>query len=568
MGTLSTGATFVFWLFYTVLILVAYHKLFAVVYFDTVKGLLKEFIIAAIVGIILTGISLSKPIVGIIVIIIVALIGIAKVQSGGGKAVIVILTIVACVIVGVVGLNVQKNMDDSENTEKEVVTERENYKRDEQAGIEQEVLKTETEKKEIRLNDYQLHKRKAEEMEDALGLVAQNAGINIIYLEEYGGYGFSDGSLIMYDEEYGACIIAEYSDLVTITLAGINTDMSLEEARCMYNDAKFEQVPLSSNSESGFKINDDYYITLGEADSKGIRIVMRSWKSWIKEQTGEVFPVDKLLQHIIEGNYLMSAQGVEAFFERAGYEVAFSTNVDSHFYWYSISEGAVWWFDGDDGLEIYLEDVGSGEAFSLYGLVPEMTFEEAKNHLLKLGAVDLGYSEERKRHEFLLYDAYHIYIIPAGEKIVIGATGYGWLGLGQESEMEKTKIDLDAYITIADTADTMAELLLNEGYDIVYLEDYDGYGLSDGSLIIQNYDIGTCIIAENSEETTIFLMGINTDMSLEEADYELTNNLGAVITPLSYEGALTYNLNNRYYIAIYSVGEKGINIVAEPYWGE
>lgn len=137
MGTLSTGATFAFWLFYTILILVAYHKLFAVVYFDTAKGLLREFIIAAIAGIILTGISLSKPIVGIVVIIIVALIGMGKAQSGGGKVVIVILAIVACVIVGIVGRNVQKNMDDNEKNEQEIGTEdnNQNYERNEEGSL-------------------------------------------------------------------------------------------------------------------------------------------------------------------------------------------------------------------------------------------------------------------------------------------------------------------------------------------------------------------------------------------------------------------------------------------------
>lgn len=55
-----------------------YHKLFTVVYFDSVKGFLREFIIAAIVGMILTTLSITKPIIGIIVIIIIALIGMRR----------------------------------------------------------------------------------------------------------------------------------------------------------------------------------------------------------------------------------------------------------------------------------------------------------------------------------------------------------------------------------------------------------------------------------------------------------------------------------------------------------
>lgn len=567
MGSLSTGATFAFWLFYTILILVAYHKLFAVVYFDTAKGLLREFIIAAIAGIILTGISLSKPIVGIVVIIIVALIGIGKVQSGGGKVVIVILAIVACVIVGIVGRNVQKNMDDNEKNEQEIGTEdtSQNYERNEDDGLDNNSQNVVVDKKVIRLDDFNLYNRKAEELEEALGVSAQNAGVDIVYLEEYLGYGFSDGSLIMYDEEYGACIIAEYSDLVTISVCALNTDMSLEEASGRYIAAEMEQIPLQSNSEFGFKIGNGYYIILSESGNKGIKMVMRPWKSWVKEQVGETFPVEKVLQYVMDNNYFMSAQDIQPFFEQAGYEVDWLTSVENYEQWYSISEGAVRWFDGEKGLEIYLEDIGD-ELFSLYGLSPKMTYDEATNHLLELGAVELGYSEEKERYEFLLYDAYDIYIIPDGEKTIIGATGYDW-GINQEESI-KTQIDLNAYFNEADTADRMAELLSYDGYDIVYLEDYDGYGLADESLILQNYDIGTCIMAEYSEETIVSLMGINTDMSLEEADDTLINYMGAVITPLSYEGATTYNLSNWYYITLYSAGEKGIKIVAEPYWGE
>lgn len=433
MGTLSTGATFAFWLFYTILILVAYHKLFAVVYFDTAKGLLREFIIAAIAGIILTGISLSKPIVGIVVIIIVALIGIGKAQSGGGKVVIVILAIVACVIVGIVGHNVQKNMDDNEKTEQEIGTEdtSQNYERNEDGSLENNSQSVVIDKKEIRLDDFNLYKRKAEEMEDALGVVAQNAGIDIVYLEEYSGYGFSDGSLIMYDEENGPCIIASYSDLVTISVFGINTDMLLEEANQRFIDIEAERVFILGDDTLEYVYMDKYYFIISEGQEKGIIITMKPWND---EST-----------------------------------------------------------EGGENLE---QDVS------------------------------------------------------------------------KEVWTNKTSIYIDDYFSEANTADRMAELLSYDGYDIVYLENYDRYGLADESLILQNYDIGTCIIAEYSEKTTVYLMGINTDMSLEEADNTLINYMGAVNTPLSYEGATTYNLSNWYYITLYSAGEKGIKIVAEPYWGE
>lgn len=528
MGTLSTGATFAFWLFYTILILVAYHKLFAVVYFDTAKGLLREFIIAAIAGIILTGISLSKPIVGIVVIIIVALVGIAKAQSGGGKVVIVLLAIVACVIVGIVGRNVQKNMDVETSTNSAVVDEN---KQDTGSDRQDTTFK----------EDGQMAES-----------ITQQDNYSEDIKEQFVGTWYScDGT---YQEL--SVVYNETNEEIDITVEVFHDDIC---TNIWYFDAEYdaaEEMLRCFNGVCNELINGEEVLV----DTNCVAsIYSGAYLIWRVETNGadmDFYFTDSKPNYAELKSHLDEWVGLP-------YEVDLSG------------------FSGNGGdIDINIYSSSNGEyignvSLLYYGPNGECYY---KGELIEIGQnlyrVDSDAGEEMvfaiKLDEMEIISEL-LSVRNIGLDLFVNGSYKATYYLSENQSQEekvKTQIDINAYFNEADTADRMAELLSYDGYDIVFLEDYDGYGLADESLILQNYDIGTCITAEYSEETTVFLMGINTDMSLEEADDTLINYMGAVNTPLFYEGATMYNLSNWYYITLYSAGDKGIKIVAEPYWGE
>lgn len=131
---------------------------------------------------------------------------------------------------------------------------------------------------------------------------------------------------------------------------------------------------------------------------------------------------------------------------------------------------------------------------------------------------------------------------------------------------QKIRIDVNDYISQGKTAGAMAEEMINTGYDIVYLENYDAYGFAEENLIMQNYDIGVYICAEYSESATISFAGLTTDMSLREADSYLIDSLGAEDISLPDDNAWRYKIDDTYYITLYGAPETGIIFELEVFW--
>ena len=70
-----------YWIFYSLILLVAYHKIFTVYYLDFSGGLLRELLISGLLGAVLAGLSILYWQFGVIVIVLLALIAIAKAES-------------------------------------------------------------------------------------------------------------------------------------------------------------------------------------------------------------------------------------------------------------------------------------------------------------------------------------------------------------------------------------------------------------------------------------------------------------------------------------------------------
>lgn len=116
MGNLSNTVAMIYWIFYTIALLVLYHKVFSVYYFNLKQGLLKELVTSAITGLILTAMSLYYWIIGIIVIMCLALMCVAKIQSPTGKKIIMVIAIIASIMVAIVGHQLRKqNADNSDD---------------------------------------------------------------------------------------------------------------------------------------------------------------------------------------------------------------------------------------------------------------------------------------------------------------------------------------------------------------------------------------------------------------------------------------------------------------------
>lgn len=109
MESLAGGSIIGYWLFYTILLLVAYHKIFTVYYFSLSHGLLRELGTAAFLGIILAWVSIYIWQIGVGVIVIIALMGVSKVESSAGKIVIIVLAVIASIVIIVSGRAIRKS---------------------------------------------------------------------------------------------------------------------------------------------------------------------------------------------------------------------------------------------------------------------------------------------------------------------------------------------------------------------------------------------------------------------------------------------------------------------------
>lgn len=107
------------WIVYIILLLVAYHKIFDVVYFDTFNGLLRELVIAAIIGAILAGVTIIYWWISTIVLILIGLgLGFSYKEYTVG---IIIAFAVLAIFISIFGYKINKRNKENKSKEKETV---------------------------------------------------------------------------------------------------------------------------------------------------------------------------------------------------------------------------------------------------------------------------------------------------------------------------------------------------------------------------------------------------------------------------------------------------------------
>lgn len=112
-----------------------------------------------------------------------------------------------------------------------------------------------------------------------------------------------------------------------------------------------------------------------------------------------------------------------------------------------------------------------------------------------------------------------------------------------EEQIDSNILVLDDYIEYGQTAQQMAQSLADNGIEMFYYEDYESYGTNDGSVLIYDDLMGTTISVIKSDEVKCSLLGLTTDMTLEEAESALLSS-GAIDTTLSDDvGVRRFNLD-------------------------
>lgn len=106
---MGTNILFGLWIFYVIAILVMYHKVFDVVYFDLGRGLMKELVIAAFGGMILAAITVKFWVLSAIIIIITGLVCRGKFDDPAAKNTVLVIDIIIAIVISSLGIKVNKN---------------------------------------------------------------------------------------------------------------------------------------------------------------------------------------------------------------------------------------------------------------------------------------------------------------------------------------------------------------------------------------------------------------------------------------------------------------------------
>ena len=104
---MSESVLAILWLGWTIALLILYHKVFSVYYFNLSRGLMKEIIGACFLGGIMTGVTLSCWYVSAIIIIIIGLSVSGKMKSKAP----VIVAIICAIIVSFMGVSATMGND-------------------------------------------------------------------------------------------------------------------------------------------------------------------------------------------------------------------------------------------------------------------------------------------------------------------------------------------------------------------------------------------------------------------------------------------------------------------------
>lgn len=120
MNMLTSGTAITLLIFYMVLALVVYHKVFVVFYFDLLHGFMKELFVAFLLAILMVYLTLTQWKIAAVIILIIALVIILKCEDNGKRILIGILAAIAIGFIIYSGLQFSKEVNGNikESTEK------------------------------------------------------------------------------------------------------------------------------------------------------------------------------------------------------------------------------------------------------------------------------------------------------------------------------------------------------------------------------------------------------------------------------------------------------------------
>ncbi|MBO5284049.1 MAG: hypothetical protein J6B43_13160 [Lachnospiraceae bacterium] len=106
---MSGAVILVLWIVFSIGVLVLYHKIFTVYYFSLSQGLMKELMVAGMVGFGLTLITLYLWWLAALVILLTGLVAAGKTENPSGKKAIIFAFAVAAIVVAIVGISMRSN---------------------------------------------------------------------------------------------------------------------------------------------------------------------------------------------------------------------------------------------------------------------------------------------------------------------------------------------------------------------------------------------------------------------------------------------------------------------------
>lgn len=123
---MASSLVLAMWIFYSVLFLVIYHKIFSVMYFNLLNGIYREFIVAVLTGAIMTGITLWFWQIAVVVILIIGFVVSNSPGNPLGRAPVLVIFIILAVVIGIMGYKVRsagEKSQDAVTTEEQIQTE-------------------------------------------------------------------------------------------------------------------------------------------------------------------------------------------------------------------------------------------------------------------------------------------------------------------------------------------------------------------------------------------------------------------------------------------------------------
>lgn len=100
-----SGIVVVLWIVFSIGVWITYHKIFTVYYFNLSQGLMKELILSAFLGGILTALTLYFWWITAIILLLVGVGVSGKTENPSGKKAIMVVFAIAAIVVAIVGIS-------------------------------------------------------------------------------------------------------------------------------------------------------------------------------------------------------------------------------------------------------------------------------------------------------------------------------------------------------------------------------------------------------------------------------------------------------------------------------